>query len=56
VELKGVYSLLTSSAFMNSLVVSVVMDLTNTLPGNSSVNTNRHNNRRETVFYAIRSD
>jgi hypothetical protein len=33
-----------------------VMDSINTLPGNSSVNTNRDNNRRETVFYAVHAD
>jgi hypothetical protein len=30
------------------------MDLINALPGNSSVNMNTGNNRRETVFYAVR--
>jgi hypothetical protein len=28
----------------------------NALPGNSSVNINRGNNRRETVFYAVRAE
>jgi hypothetical protein len=30
--------------------------LINALPGNRSVNTNRSNNRRETVFYVIRAE
>jgi hypothetical protein len=30
--------------------------LINALPGNSFVNTNRGNNRRETVFYAVRTE
>jgi hypothetical protein len=29
----------------------IVTDLINALPGNSSVNTNRGNNRKENVFY-----
>jgi hypothetical protein len=34
--------------------VNLAKDLINTFPGNSSVNTNRGNNRRETVSYAVR--
>jgi hypothetical protein len=37
-------------------VQGTVTGLINALPGNSSVNTNRGNDRRETVFYAIRSE
>jgi hypothetical protein len=30
--------------------------LINALPGNSSVNTNKGNNRRKTVFYEVRAE
>jgi hypothetical protein len=33
----------------------IVADLINELPGNSFVNMNTDNNRRETVFYAVRA-
>jgi hypothetical protein len=33
-----------------------VTDLINALPGNSSSNTNIGNNRKQTVFYAVRAE
>jgi hypothetical protein len=33
----------------------IVTDLLKALPGNSSVNTNTGNNKRETVFYTVRA-
>jgi hypothetical protein len=34
----------------------IVTDLINALLGKSSINTNTGNNRRETVFYAVRAE
>jgi hypothetical protein len=34
----------------------IVTDMINALPGNSFVTTNPGNNRRETVFYAVRAE
>jgi hypothetical protein len=36
-------------------VRNIVKDLRNALSGNGSVNMNTDNNRRETVFYAVRA-
>jgi hypothetical protein len=38
------------------IVIYTVKELINALPGNSSVKTKTGNNRRETVFYALRAE
>jgi hypothetical protein len=38
------------------LYYSIVTDLVNALPGNSSVNTNRGKYRRENVFYTVSAE
>jgi hypothetical protein len=37
-------------------ICDIVTDLINALPDNRSVNTNRGNSKRETVFYAVRAE
>jgi hypothetical protein len=41
---------------MLTIQIYIVTDLIKAFPGNSSVNTNTGNNRRETVFYAVRAE